>query len=157
MALAHCGAFAGILAEACKRGSRSDDSDCGENGRFPTPQRGGVERLAPALNFHLLSQSGWKLHRCRRRSTDAAVACILAASPHQRAHPPPHPHPLSSRRRGDIFIFHRTLMKRRFHDCHSIRKIQILDGRFPPISMINSQYRTKNVSRSCSIFNLHLL
>lgn len=38
---------------------------------------------------------------------------------------PPHPHPLSSRRHGDIFIFHKTLMKRRFHNssnCQSARK-----------------------------------
>lgn len=148
-----------MLAEARKRGSRSDDSDCGENGRFPTSQWGGLERPAPALKFHQLSQSGWKLHRCRRWSTDAAVACILAPSPHQRARPPPSPSSSSSsflpQARG-YFYLPQNANEAPIPRLSQRQKIQILDGRFPPISMINSQYRTKNVSRSCSIFNLHL-
>lgn len=66
---------------------------------------------------------------------------------------PPHLHPPSSRRHGDIFIFHKTLMKRQFPRLSQRKKIQISDRHFPPIAMKNSQYRTKmSASYSASTF-----
>lgn len=87
------------------------------------------ERLMSARDLHLLSHFAWKFCSKRCRSCSLARAQthkrtwntypfaeeLLHLRTHSRTHTasPSHPHPLTSQRHKDIFIFHKaqTLMK----------------------------------------------